>query len=71
MTGPTTFADIVEAAEQLDDESQAELAALLQRRFAARGQARVAATVAEARREFAAGQCQTLSAADILAEAQS
>ena len=70
MTKPTTFADIVEAAEQLDDESQAELAALLQRRVAARGLVRVAESVADARREFAAGLCQPLSAADILAEAQ-
>ena len=31
---------------------------------------KLAATLAEARREFAAGQCQPMSAADIIEEAQ-
>ncbi len=36
-----------------------------------RGRERVAATVAQARREYAAGQCRPMTAADILREAQS
>ena len=44
---------------------------LLSRRLAERGRDRVVATVAQARREFAAGQCQPMSAAELVREAQS
>ncbi|HEX3315055.1 MAG TPA: hypothetical protein VHR72_09210 [Gemmataceae bacterium] len=66
---PNAFADILDAAEQLDTEAQAELVALLSRRLAERGRERVAASVAQARREFAAGQCQPMSAAEVVREA--
>jgi len=71
MSDQCTFADVLDAAEQLDVESQAELIAVLSRRLAERGRERVAATVAEARGEFAAGQCEAMSAAEIVREAQS
>lgn len=71
MTQQNTFADILESAEKLDDDAQAELVALLSRRLAERGRERVAATVAQARREFAAGQCQAMTAAEVMREAQS
>ncbi len=71
MSQQSAFADILEAAEQLDADAQAELVAILSRRLAERGRERVAATVAQARREFAAGQCQPLTAAEIVREAQS
>jgi hypothetical protein len=45
--------------------------AVLSRRLAEQGRERVAATVAQARREFAAGQCQAMSAAELVREAQS
>jgi hypothetical protein len=39
--------------------------------LAERGRERVAATVAQARREFAAGHCQTTTAAELVREALS
>jgi 16S rRNA C1402 N4-methylase RsmH len=60
----------LEAAEQLDVESQQELTNILTRRLAERGRERVAATVAQARREFAAGQCKPMTAAEIMWESQ-
>jgi len=71
MSGQNTFAEVLDAAEQLDVDAQAELVAVLSRRLAERGRERVAATVAQARREFAAGQCQAMTAAEIVHEAQS
>lgn len=65
------FADALEAAEQLDADAQAELVAVLSRRLAERGRERVAAGVVQARQEFASGQCQPMSAAEIVREAQS
>lgn len=66
MTQQTAFDEALDAAEKLDAEGQAELAALLSRRLAERGRERVAATVEQARREFAAGQCQPMTAAEIV-----
>ena len=71
MIQQNAFADALEAAEQLDADAQAELVAILSRRLAERGRERVAATVAQARREFAAGQCQPMTAAELVREAQS
>jgi hypothetical protein len=65
------FAAALDAAEQLDAEGQAELVAVLSRRLAERGRERVAAGVAQARREFAAGQCQPMTAAEMVREALS
>ena len=71
MSQQNTFADVLDAAEQLDADAQAELVAVLSRRLAERGRERVAATVAQARRELAAGQCQPMTAAELVREAQS
>lgn len=71
MSSQTVFADVLEAAEQLDAGAQAELVAILSRRLAERGRERVAAGVAQARREFADGQCQPMTAAEVVREAQS
>ena len=71
MSQQNAFADVLEAAEQLDVDAQTELVAILRRRLAERGRERVAATVAQARREFAAGQCQPMTAAKLVREAQS
>jgi hypothetical protein len=71
MSQQSAFADVLDAAEQLDVEAQAELVAVLSRRLAERGRERVAATVAQARQEFAAAQCQPMTAAEIVREAQS
>jgi hypothetical protein len=71
MSQQKTFADVLDAAEELDVDSQIELVAVLSRRLAERGRERVVASVAQARQEFAAGQCEPMSAAEILREAQS
>ena len=71
MTQSVVFSDVLEAAEHLDTESQAELVAILLRRLAERGRERVAATVRDSRREFAAGLCQETTAADLVREALS
>jgi hypothetical protein len=71
MSQQNAFADVLDAAEQLDVEAQAELVAVLSRRLAERGRERVAATVAQARREFAAGQCQPMTPTEVVREAQS
>jgi hypothetical protein len=71
MTQPIAFDDVLDAAEQLDADAQAELVAVLSRRLAERGRQRVAATVEQARREFAAVQCQPMSAKEIITEALS
>ncbi len=70
MNQPIEFAQALEAAEHLDDESQAQLVAILGRRLAERGRQRVAESVAEARREFAAGLCEPMTAEEIVREAQ-
>lgn len=71
MNSTATFSDALEAAEQLDTDAQAELITILSRRLAERGREHVADTVAQARREFAAGQCQPMTATEIVREAQS
>ena len=71
MTHQVAFSDVLDAAEQLDDEGQAELIAVLNRRLAERGRARVIAAAAQARREFDAGQYSPMTAAEIVREAQS
>jgi hypothetical protein len=71
MSNSNAFADVLDAAEQLDVDAQAELVAVLSRRLAERGRERVAATAAQARLEFAAGQCQPMTPAEIMREAQS
>jgi ribose 1,5-bisphosphokinase PhnN len=71
MSQPVGFADALDAAKQLDAEAQAELIAILSRRLAERGRERLADVVAQARREFAADQCQPTTAEELLREAQS
>lgn len=71
MSRQITFAEALDAAEGLDADAQAELIAVLSRRLAERGRQRVAASVEEARREFAAGQCRPMTAAELLREARS
>jgi len=71
MSPRNAFADVLDAAEQLDLDAQAELVAVLNRRLAERGRERVAAAVSQARRELVAGQCEPMTAAEIMREAQS
>lgn len=71
MARPVDFADILDAADQLDDGAQAELVAILSRRLAERGREQVVAAVDDARREFVKGGCQVMTAREIIAEASS
>ena len=71
MSHPPAFADALDAVEQLDPDAQEQLIAILCRRLAERGRERVAATVEQARKEFAAGRCVPMTAAEIVREAQS
>ena len=71
MSQPIAFADIVDAAEQLDADAQAELVGILNHRLAERGRERVKASVEQARREFAAGQCPAMTASEIVRDASS
>jgi hypothetical protein len=70
MSQKIAFSDALDAAEQLDPEDQIELVAVLSRRLAERGRERLAATVAQARSELASGQCQPMTAAEIIREAR-
>lgn len=69
MSEAVSFADVLDAAERLDEAAQAELVTILSRRLAERGRERVVASAVEARREFAAGQCRVMTAAEIVAGA--
>jgi hypothetical protein len=71
MNESIAFADVLEAAERLDTDAQAELVAVLSRRLAERGRERVVAAVAESRSEFAAGGCKLMTPAEIIREAMS
>ena len=71
MSQQIGFTEALDAAEQLDPEDQAELVAVLTRRLAERGREHVADVIAQARREFAAGQCQPMTATELLREARS
>ncbi len=71
MIKNTAFADALDAAELLDPDAQVELIAVLNRRLAERGRECIAATVEQARREFASGQSKPMTAAEIVREALS
>ena len=71
MSPQNAFAEVLDAVERLDADAQAELVAVLSRRLAERGREKIASDVAEARREFAAGQCRPMTAAEIVADARS
>ena len=71
MIKNTAFAEALDAAEHLDPDAQVELIAVLNRRLAERGRERIAATVEQARREFASGHSKPMTAAEIVREAVS
>ena len=71
MVENTAFADALDAVEHLGPDAQMELIAVLNRRLAERGRERIAATVEQARREFASGQTKPMTASEIVGEALS
>jgi hypothetical protein len=61
----TTYASMLDAADQLSLDEQEQLAATLRRRIAERRRAELVAAVREARAEFARGKCKPASPAAI------
>ncbi len=71
MNSILTFADVLEAADQLSPDEQIELVAVLKRQIAEAARQRIVADIQEARRDFAARQYKPMTAAEIVGEATS
>lgn len=69
MKQPPLLDEVLDAAEQLDDQAQAELVSVLSRRLAERGRMRIAASVEQGMREYAAGLCKPQTPEEIMREA--
>jgi hypothetical protein len=69
MSQTTEFNEVLDAAERLAPTWQAELVSVLVRRLAERGRTSLIASVAESRRDFAAGNCLPMSATEIVSQA--
>lgn len=69
MESVLSFADVLEAAEQLSLEEQESLLELLQRRLVERRRTVLAREIEEARREFREGRTRTMTPAEIIVEA--
>jgi hypothetical protein len=63
-----TFADLIEAAEQLPIEEQEDLVHILKNRLRDRKRAELIKDVAEAQQEFAQGKCKPLTPEQIMEE---
>ncbi len=70
MSQPATFADVLDAVDQLDAESQAELIDVIKRRLAEQGRKRIVETVKQARQELLAGQSAPMTASEIVQKAR-
>jgi hypothetical protein len=64
----STFADLIEAAEQLPLEEQEDLIHILKNRLRDRKRAALVKDVAEAQQEFAQGKCEPMTPAEIMGE---
>ncbi len=64
----TTFAEILEAAEQLPLEAQENLIDILQKRLRDRRRAYLVKDVQEAQKEFAEGKCQPVTPEQLMEE---
>ena len=65
---PTSFADVLEAADSLSLDEQQTLLEVLRRRVTERARKAVIHDIEEARREFAAGQCRSASVEELMSE---
>ncbi len=63
-----SFADVLEAVEQLSTEDQEALVEIVRRRASERGRKRMAAEAEEARREFAEGKCRPTTPGELIDE---
>jgi hypothetical protein len=68
MAIQTTFAEILEAVEQLSLEDQENLIHILQNRLRDQKRTELVRDVQEAQQEFAQGQCQPLTPEQIMEE---
>ncbi len=68
MMTKTTFAEILEAADQLSLEDQENLINILQNRLRARRRAERVRDVQEAQKEFAQGKCQPVTPEQLMEE---
>ena len=68
MTHVMPFGEVLEAADQLSQDEQQELIAILNRRLAQANRQRVAAEIQEARQEFAEGRCLPASPDELMRE---
>ena len=68
MENVLAFGEVLEAADQLSLEEQETLADILQRRVIERRRQELAADVRSARREYAAGSCEAVTADELMAE---
>ncbi|CAN5912782.1 hypothetical protein BH23PLA1_BH23PLA1_23190 [soil metagenome] len=67
-TQPLPFREVLEAADRLSPEEQAELAAILQRRLLERGRKQLAEDIQEARQEHAGGGSQPTTPDELMGE---
>jgi hypothetical protein len=68
MPDAVTFDEVLDAIENLPDEQQADLVAVVRRRLAERGRQRIIADAREARAEHAAGKTRAVSVEDLMRE---
>ncbi|MGB5632016.1 MAG: hypothetical protein WBM44_14740 [Waterburya sp.] len=68
MKSKTTFAEILEAADQLPIEDQENLIDILQNRLRDRRRADLVRDVREAQQEFAEGKCQAVTPEQLMKE---
>lgn len=68
MSESHSFADALNAVEQLSADEQVTLLEVMQRRIAERRRKALAAEVSEAQQEFASGGCRPVQPNDILDE---
>ena len=68
MTPVLPFGEVLEAADQLSQEEQEELIAILHRRLVQAARKRLAAEVQEARQEFAEGRCSPATPDEMMRE---
>jgi hypothetical protein len=71
MATPKTFDQVLDAVEELPEEAQAELVAVVSRRLAEQGRKRIIEDVREGGAEFAAGKCRPKTVEEILKELES
>ncbi len=62
------FGEVLEAADQLSQDEQAELVAVLHRRLAQATRTRLAADIHDSRQEFAEGRCSPATPEDLMRE---